>query len=744
RNPQFFIPQSAIRNPQFFLGGPMIGSQIGHYEIIEKLGEGGMGAVYRAKDPNAFGREVAVKVLPGQFLNKPEFEARFKREARIIVAVEHPAIVPVYHFGEDKGQRFIVMRLMKGGSLADRLEQGPLPVAEIARILAILTPALDKIHKQKIIHRDLKPSNILFDEDDTPYIADFGLAKLAEATHHLTKSNLFMGTLAYMSPEQARDASKVDRPSDIYSLGAIVFEMLTGEHPYHEAHPMALPNFHMNEPVPRLDQLRTALPAGWQELIDCAMAKKPEERYATAGALSDAVQELVRGAPKGSAASQPSAVLPPPTPSAAQKKAGQADVPVTPIRVTIPITQPLPALEGDKKEGLPPPFDTSASSVHRKLRAPLPAPIPRPQAARGEALRVGVGTVLAKEPARMQGPIGMALLAVLLLFLGCGMSYLVRVNPDMAGFVANFSPSVSSPTATATAMGNREGLPLLPTFTPIALGNREGLPLQPTFTPTGTGNREGLPLQPTFTPTTPTFETRVSEIDGMTQVYVPAGEFLMGSLKSDAKAYPDEKPQRTVDLPEFWIDQTEVTNGMYQGCVEDGGCEAPRETTSWRRRERYYGEREFADYPVIYVSWHDASAYCEWAGRRLPTEAEWEKAARGTDGRRYPWGNDQPTGDLLNFNYVVADTTRVGRYEGVYSPYGALDMAGNVWEWVADAYQNPAQPEEDQEDEESELKVLRGGSWSVNNPRHLRAANRGQDKASDTDIDRGFRCASDP
>jgi eukaryotic-like serine/threonine-protein kinase len=221
----------------------------------------------------------------------------------------------------------------------------------------------------------------------------------------------------------------------------------------------------------------------------------------------------------------------------------------------------------------------------------------------------------------------------------------------------------------------------------------------------------------TTTPELAAGSSKVSPKDGMVMLYVPAGEFQMGY--ADGKA--DEQPVHTVYLDGFWIDQTEITNREYLLCVEAGVCNQPVQGahTALRvdssTREVYYGNPEFNDYPVLYVNHIQADEYCHWAGRRLPTEAEWEKAARGTDGRLYPWGNEPPNETLLNYNGNIGDTTKVGSYPAGASPYGALDMAGNVWEWTADFYSpdyyslspkdNPQGPET------GAVFVERGGSW---------------------------------
>jgi formylglycine-generating enzyme required for sulfatase activity len=208
----------------------------------------------------------------------------------------------------------------------------------------------------------------------------------------------------------------------------------------------------------------------------------------------------------------------------------------------------------------------------------------------------------------------------------------------------------------------------------------------------------------------------------------------MGSDNGDA----DEKLVHKVTLGAFWIDKTEVTNAIYANCVQDGKCSRPSDAD-------HYNNSNYTNHPVVYVSWDDARAYCEWADRRLPTEAEWEKAARGEENvPAYPWGDEAPNNDLLNYNSVVGDTTEVGKYTDGASPYGALDMAGNVWEWVADWYSdtyyarsptsNPLGPEL------SQYRVLRGGAL-LNNDYGVRSANRFSLNPTNSGTIFGFRCA---
>ncbi len=266
---------------------------IGRYEIRAELGRGGMAVVYRGFDPQTQ-REVAIKVLPPQFLNDPDFRTRFEREAHTVARLEHSAIVPLYDYGEDRGQLYFVMRLMPGGSLADRLQHGPLPVDEVSRIITHLAPALDEAHAHGVVHRDLKPGNILFDNRGDPYVSDFGIAKIRESSSTFSTSGV-IGTPAYMSPEQARGERDLTGRSDIYALGTILFEMLTGKLPYEADTPMGLALRHIMEPVPRILEVKPDLPAGCNTIIERAMAKETSARYVTVAEMAGALASVQHG-----------------------------------------------------------------------------------------------------------------------------------------------------------------------------------------------------------------------------------------------------------------------------------------------------------------------------------------------------------------------------------------------------------------------------------------------------------------
>jgi sulfatase modifying factor 1 len=303
----------------------------------------------------------------------------------------------------------------------------------------------------------------------------------------------------------------------------------------------------------------------------------------------------------------------------------------------------------------------------------------------------------------------------------------LRSGPALMPFP---SPSViagtSTPTATPEEPGNRSLLEVVfnrPTAT---------LTPSPTQTPSPT---------PTYTPT-PTATPlpgarRLSEMDGILQVYVPAGPFLMGRAASE-DGLEDDQPQHTVDLDAYWIGLTQVTNASYAGCAAAGACQVP---CSPETNPNYY-DAAYASHPVVYVTWQAAQDYCQWAGGRLPTEAEWERAAGGGF-RLYPWGEDDPAENFANLGGVRGSSMPVGSFPDGASPFGALDMGGNVREWVGDWYSpsyypvspgaNPAGPAEGTE------RVLRGASW--NDPWYYAKVTRRYSHAPDSaGENRGFRC----
>jgi len=627
----------------------MTDQNLGRYQIIEELGRGGMATVFYAHDPR-FKRDVAIKVLPREFLHDPTFSARFEREAQIIAALEHPSIVPVYDYGEEDGQPYLVMRFMSGGALSDRIEKGRLSVDEAARILGRIGPALDYAHSQKVIHRDLKPGNILFDSMESPYLADFGIAKLTETTSALTGTSGIIGTPAYMSPEQVHGEKDLDGRADIYALGVVLFEMLTGEQPYQAETPAKLMMKHVLEPVPSVRKVKPELAPQCETIITHALAKERDERYATATGMASDLEALAGDKP-----------------ATQEKVSRHAPGDKAPVLETITEDDPV---EGETVVETPlTEIESFSNAAPSRPASPSRKGLPRWVIALGGLMALGLFAVL-------------AVFASGLTLDDIGTEGDQLEAPAIEDFIEN----PTNPPATEAA----------PTSVEVASDPTSILTPEAEFV-----DDSEVPI-----------------------VLIPGGSFDMGSDRG--QAFPDY-PSHSVVLGDYYIDQHEVTNINYAQCVAEFACSPPQSTRSFTR-DTYYGDPQYKDYPVINVTWDDAQTYCEWRGGRLPTEAEWEKAARGTEGRTFPWG-DTFTAENLNFcdrncpaetsnpayDDGFADTAPVGSFSSGASPYGALDMAGNVWEWVGDwfdreyysvsAAENPSGPPSGEE------RVVRGGSF---------------------------------
>jgi eukaryotic-like serine/threonine-protein kinase len=494
-----------------------------------------------------------------------------------------------------------------------------------------------------VIHRDIKPSNIMLDRKGNAYLADFGIAKISEGSANLTATGI-AGTPSYMAPEQP-DAPTPTTSMDTYALGVTAFEMITGRLPYIADTPIGQILKHMRDPVPSLVSILPDAPPQVDAVLQRAMAKTPEARYASAGELAAAFEAAVISA------------------------AGSGPL--------------ISESEATRVENTVQLLDFAGETQRQTSQAVgLPDPVLRQRSERKGGFN----------PLLLLGA------AVAVLVLGGGAIFAAT----------SFSPPTAPSTAEATEPPTSAPTDALATPTQaeiIAPASTEpdvtdGPP--PTTEPTAT-------LQPTVLPATTTQH-------GVPMTLVDEGTFLMGS-KID-EGYPRERPQHEVFLAAYYIDQTEVTNLFYHECVDAGACVVPEFTNSPSQFDYYEGEF-YQNYPVIYLSWHEANTYCKWRGGHLPTEAQWEKAARwdAANGvsRLFPW--EAPSLDPVYANYgrFGAETTEVGTYTRGLSPYGLADMAGNVAEWVYDWYQdnfyevttleNPIGPES------SEFKVVRGGSY---------------------------------
>lgn len=628
------------------------------YELFEQLGEGGMATIYRAHDTR-LGRDVAVKVIrrdvfPPEHLGR--ILKRFKREALAIARLSHPNIVKVLDFGEADGMPYLVLEYQPNGTLKDRLGE-PMPWRRAAELVLPIASALQHAHDHQIVHRDVKPSNILLNDAGEPMLSDFGIAGLLEGEAEgalTTGTGTILGTPEYMAPEQGL-GKEADNRADIYSLGIVFYEMITGRAPFKADTPMALVLKHINDPLPRPSRFIRGLPEPVEEIFLKMLAKRPEDRYTDLNEFSTAIRQLL------------------------------------------------------SVNALPIAAQSNATQTQRRSW-------------------LGWGGCVA---------------ALILLAFG-----LVR----------------SGGISLALLERHVVGTPTAKLLVPIAMGTGKFITRDvPSSTSAPTSTATLMPVPGSV------IATQISPIDSMPMVYVPEGDFIAGTGDMERREY----------MPAFWIDRTEVTNWMFAAFVQTTGYKTDAEANGFSRVignvESGQGERDAQGFnwrhpmgpgstylgseslPVSFVSWNDAAAYCSWAGKRLPTESEWEKAARSTDGRNYPWGNSMDSCTRGNFDDESKISTAqvvglacdgypraaapVGSFPTGASPYGVLDMAGNVAEWVApDAAPGTALLQVPSP--AGVARPVRGGSW-LSSIDSLASAAEQFHYAENSRFDLGFRCAAD-
>jgi len=633
----------------------------GSYRIEKELGHGAFGEVYLATYlPLDILRAIKV-VQKGRGLGSTEFELyrdRFRVEARLGASLHHPNIIRVLQFEEVNNKLFLIMDYAPNGSLADQIRQAqetevPIQLEKALKWMRQAASGLGELHIHDYIHRDVKPSNILLDAGENACIADLGLVQLP--TSRLGGSSLNLnhpGTPEYMPVEQQPGNNMPLRVSaDVYALGCVFFELLTGKQYYHRPEGATVRS------------IRKEVPAWLDEIVTKALRLHSKDRFQN---MEEFLKSLENGESK------------------------------------------------TKKEYKQAKQDLVFANPRRKF--------------------IILGTAI----------VGLIIIGLVMSNLWIKIYRTTgKVVSEISTPVINHKNTMSIPELTSTSwLGGLLGpgtqvstksisLTQEPTQTSL-LGDLLG-PGTPIPAPTNT------PV-PTRTPELTIGSSTISPIDGMKLMYVPAGEFLMGS--TDGVGDPDEHPQHSVYLDSFWIDTTEVTNSMYSKCVQVKACIEPSHKSASETRPSYYGNPLYDDYPVIFVKWDQANNYCKWAGRSLPSEAQWEKAARGTDGQIFPWGDQIPDASLANNNQQ--NTTKVGSFKAGASPYGALDMAGNVWELVMDWYDesfyqisprsNPQGPDT------GYYHVIRGGAWNFNLSID-RTTNRAGMALSDNNYYTGFRCS---
>ncbi len=637
------------------------------YRIDALLGEGGMGAVYRARHLR-IQQDVAIKE---NRMASPASARQFEREAVVMAGLRHPNLPRVIdHFVLADGAQYLVMDYIEGHDLSQILaHSGPLDEARAVAWIERICDALAYLHSQQppVIHRDIKPSNIKITPRGEVYLVDFGIAKVGGARARTSTGAL--GVTDGFSPLEQYGSGGTDARSDIYALGATLYALLTGQNPPDSVE-IASGGATLTPPA----DLAPGLSVGVASALEAALRTKPTDRPQTVAAFRRLLRERAAPVP---AASRQSTVLRDTAPPAGSRPPGPA---------------------------------AQHAQGARQSASRSATPQARPARPDGKGARA--------IPSWGWWAAGVVVVA---LAVGLWIAW-------PRGSVEE-TPTPPPPSREPTAQPT--DLPTEAAPEPTTPPTRE-----PTQEPTLTGPALG--------------DTWTRPADRVVMVYVPTGEFEMGSDDGDG----DEQPVHTVALDALWIDQMEVTNDQYRRCVEAGECDAP---LTCELGEPTYADTAKGDHPVVCVDWQDAAAYCEWTGARLPTEAEWEYAARGPQELVFPWGN-QFDGSRLNycdanceFNWKDAEhddeysrTAPVGSYPDGASWCGALDLAGNVWEWGNDWYdseyyrtspsRNPQGPTS------GEARIVRGGSWGGGSG-GARGANRHGVVPGGTNNSLGFRCA---
>jgi serine/threonine protein kinase len=303
-----------------------IGENVGPYRIIEQLGQGGMATVFKAYHP-ALDRYVAIKVLHPAFKEEPNFLSRFQREARVVARLEHPNIVPIYDFAEHKGQPYLVMKFIEGQTLKARLNEKPLTKEEAVEIVDAVGGALAYAHKQGVLHRDVKPSNVLLSPDGSIYLADFGLARMAQAGASTLSKDVMLGTPQYISPEQGQGARDLDQGTDIYSFGVLLYEMVVGRVPFNADTPFAIIHDHIYTPLPPPSAVNPNVPEVVERVLLKSLEKDRKGRFET---VEQQVQAFRIAVLEGEGAFLETMAV---QPAAEDESRGEISTPIIPIDI---------------------------------------------------------------------------------------------------------------------------------------------------------------------------------------------------------------------------------------------------------------------------------------------------------------------------------------------------------------------------------------------------------------------------